>query len=202
MLHKWGSALWRRAGSASDSESGRLYEQADKRFVQALAIEPNNGEIHAERVEMLRRRAMLYPDEKGRRLLREVCELCEKWTGIYASGPQDARILGVWGPALSNIAAYEAGAERERLYEEADDKLQRAYALSANADFFVNRADILLCRSVSRRGVVDRNALTRVCDLCREINPGSHTTASRRIRTRQAPTLCQPACARLLRRNA
>ena len=167
VLYKWGCALWWRATSKSGSEAGELFEQADKKFARAQQIAPNDGEVHAARAEAMRCHAALYPDEAGRRLLIQVCELCEARLGIFAKGSHDARMFNTWGLALWWMAAREKGAEALRLYQEADDKFARSCSLSPEqTEVPLNQAEARLWRSYWESDDRQRETLHEVCAQC------------------------------------
>ncbi|HLK66522.1 MAG TPA: hypothetical protein VKU19_23975 [Bryobacteraceae bacterium] len=168
LFMKWGIALRCRASRAEVSEADRLCAEADQKFSHALAIDSNNEEIHAARVETILRRAQLHSGSpEGCRLLTEACEMCRRRVGIVASGKHDARLLWVWGASLAGLAEIEKGAEAERLYDEAEAKFRRAYGMWPEPEFQLDRAQALLYRSMLHRGDDRQEMLTRVCDLCR-----------------------------------
>ncbi|HLK66521.1 MAG TPA: hypothetical protein VKU19_23970 [Bryobacteraceae bacterium] len=170
VLYKWGIALWWRASRAPDGQAERLYKQADARFASALAIDSNNGEIYASRVEALRRRALLDPySPAGHRLLSEICEMCQRRVGIYANGKHDARILWVWALALADLASIDAGTRTEALYREAEERFCHAYRLSPEADFQVDRAQSMLYWSRLHTGETKREKLAQVCEMCQAL---------------------------------
>ncbi len=166
-LHRWGLALWWRAAKAPRAEADRLYEQADKKFAQAQAIAPGDGEIRANRADALWRRAALHPDEEGRRILIEVCGQCERRVGIYGNGPHDARIFQIWGLAIRGLAQRESGSEADRLYQAADEKFIRGSALApGQTEMAVNRAETMLWRATLHTGTARREILARVVEQC------------------------------------
>jgi tetratricopeptide (TPR) repeat protein len=161
--------MWRATG-ISGNDADRLYEQADKKFAQALKIVPNDEEICASRVEAKRRRGLLHPDEAGRRLLTETCEMCEARVGIYAKGTFDAWILNTWGLALRDLAARETGAEADRLCEIAAEKLRQGYSLAPDQNQILSsRAEVLLWRASLHTGAQQREILGRVLEICEQL---------------------------------
>lgn len=169
-LHQWGVALWWRAAKAGRSEADHIFEQADRKFFQAHAIAPNDGACCADRVEALRNRAALPPGDKGRRLLLQICELCQKRLGIYWSGPHDARMFHTWGMALWGLAANETGEEAKRLFKEADEKFTRGCALAPeDSDTAVDQADALVSRAALHTGDEQREMLQFACQQCQQL---------------------------------
>ncbi|HEY1219920.1 MAG: hypothetical protein ABSE42_03420 [Bryobacteraceae bacterium] len=188
-LHNWGVALWWRAALATSGEAERLYAQADKKFSQAQALAPSKGSIRADRAEALRYRSALHSGEEGRRLLVQVCEECEKRVGIYASGPDDARMFHTWGMVLWWLAARERGDEAKRLYKEADDKFTRGRTLAPDqTDAAVDRAEALVWRSALYSGEEKREMLQRVCEQCEEL--AGRGTGGARMLTIWGSALC------------
>ena len=169
-MRQWAVALWWRAARASGAEADQIYEQADYKFSQAQAIAPHDGQCCADRVEALRYRAALHHGGKGRRLLRQVCELCRQRVGIVSSGPHDARMLHSWGMALWWLAAGETGAEARRLYQEADQRFAKAILLEPKeADYAVDRADALRYAAALETGDEQREMFQSVCRQCRQL---------------------------------
>jgi hypothetical protein len=188
-LHQWGVALWWRAAGASGSEADQIYEMADRKFAQAQAIAGNDGACCADRVEALRYRAALHPGDRGRRLLMQICELCQKRLGIYWSGAHDARMFHTWGMALWWLGAREKGAEARRLYKAADEKFTRGCALAPEeTDFAVDRADALVYGAALGTADERREMLQRVCQQCQQL--ASRGAGGARMLTIWGSALC------------
>jgi tetratricopeptide (TPR) repeat protein len=169
-VYKWGCALLWRASIAAGGEADRFYEQADKKFAQAQKLQPNNAEFCATRVEAIRRRAVLDSGEGGRRLLLQVCELAQARVGICASGVWDAWTMATWGLALRDLATREKPEEAIRLYESAEEKLREAYAITPEqTNFQASLAEVMLWRASQLVGEPQRQVLTEICDVCREV---------------------------------
>jgi hypothetical protein len=188
-LRQWGVALWWRAAKTSGSAADQIYEQADQKFAQAQAIAGNDAACCADRVEALRYRAALHPGNKGRRLLMQLCDLCQKRLGIMWSGPDDARMLHTWGMALWWLAAREAGEEAKRLYKQADEKFSKAIALEPKeAEFAVDQADALVYAAALHGGDEQREMLQRVCQWCQQL--ASRGAGGARMLTIWGSALC------------
>jgi tetratricopeptide (TPR) repeat protein len=168
-LYRWGVALMWRASRASGNEEDRLYEQSAHKLAQAQKASPNDGEICAARVEALRRRADLQTGDLRRRMLKDVCELCEARAGIYAAGAWDGATLDTWGRALLSLGSGTAAEEADRLYELADRKLGQAYALAPErSDILSNRSTEMLWRATLHTGEKQRELLRNVVQICEQ----------------------------------
>jgi hypothetical protein len=98
------------------------------------------------------------------KLLGELCEVCAR---RIQRKPGDAHALRKWGVALWWRAATAAGAEADRLYEEADRKFAQSQAIAPNdGPTCLDRAEALRRRAELHTGEECRRLLIRVCEEC------------------------------------
>jgi tetratricopeptide (TPR) repeat protein len=178
-LPKWSEALTWLVPNTSDDEMRRLYEEADRLAAHALALRPDDKEIRAGRLEIMRCRGELDNGEGGRKLFLQVCQLAEVFVGSNAEGRWDADILTTWGYSLRNLAGREEPAEASRLFEAGNERVLQGCALVPDLPISrLRQAGVILDRaSRYQRGEEQRQSLAQVFDICRELPPSGPEAA-------------------------
>jgi tetratricopeptide (TPR) repeat protein len=172
-LFKLSEALAWLAPSVSEDEIRRLYEEADRKAAQALALRPDDKEIRAARLEMMRCRGELAGGEGGRKLFLEVCESAEAFVGRNTEGRWDAETLTTWGYSLRNLAGREEPAEALRLFEAGNEKILQGCALVPGLPISrLRQAGVILDRASRHQSHEEqRQSLAQVIDICRDLPP-------------------------------
>ena len=125
-LNNWGNALSDQAKTKAGEEADRLFEEAGRKFAEALRLKADDHEALSNWGAALSDQAKAKAGEEADRLLEEAGR---KFAEVLRLKPDYHVALNNWGNALSDQAKTKAGREAERLFEEAGRKYAEALRL-------------------------------------------------------------------------
>jgi tetratricopeptide (TPR) repeat protein len=149
-LNGWGVALSRVAKTKAGEEADRLFDEAGRKYAEALRLKPDYPEVLSNWGNALSDQAKTKAGEDADRLFEEADR---KHTEASRLKPDVPEALSNWGAALSDWAKTKAGEDADRLFEEAGRK--HAEALRLKPDFpkaLANWARTLCDRAKAKAG--------------------------------------------------
>jgi MinD-like ATPase involved in chromosome partitioning or flagellar assembly/Flp pilus assembly protein TadD len=130
-LNNWGIALSGQAKTKAGEETDRLFEEAARKFAEALRLKPDDHAALGNWGALLSEEAKTKTGEEADRLFEEAGR---KFAEALRLKPDFHTALSNWGNALSSRAAMKAGEEADRLFEEAGRKYAEALRLKPDYD--------------------------------------------------------------------
>jgi cytochrome c-type biogenesis protein CcmH/NrfG len=124
-LNKWGNALSDQAKTKAGEEADPLFEEAGRKFAEALRLNPDSHEALNNWGVALSSQAKTKAGEEANRLFEEAGL---KFAEALRLNPDFREALNNWGVALSDQAA-KPGENADRLFEEAGRKFAEALRL-------------------------------------------------------------------------
>jgi Tfp pilus assembly protein PilF len=128
-LNNWGLALCEQAKTKAGEEADRLYQEAGRKYAEALRLKPDDHEALSNWGVALCEQAAAKAGEEADRLFEEAGR---KYAEALRLKPDYPEALSNWGNALSRQARTKAGEEADRLFEEAARKYAEALRLKPN----------------------------------------------------------------------
>jgi cytochrome c-type biogenesis protein CcmH/NrfG len=122
-LNNWGVALSNRAKTKTGEEADRLFEQAGRKYAEALRLKPDYHEALSNWGAALSDQAKTKAGEEADRLFEESGR---KYAEALRLKPDFLEALNNWGNALCEQAKTKAGEDSDRLFEEAGRKYAEA----------------------------------------------------------------------------
>jgi tetratricopeptide (TPR) repeat protein len=119
-LNNWGNALYADAKTKAGEEADRLFEEAGRKYAEALHLKPDFPEALFNWGNALSDQAKTKTGEEADRLFEEAGR---KYAEALRLEPDYLEALGNWGNALYDQAKTKAGEEADRLFKEAGRKL-------------------------------------------------------------------------------
>src|ERR1022692_3312124 len=119
-LNNWGAALADQAETEEGEDADRLFEEAGRKFAEALRLKPDFPEVLGNWGNGLYNQAKTKAGEEADRLFEEAGR---KYAEALRLEPDHPEALGNWGHALYDQAKTKDGEEADRLFNEAGRKL-------------------------------------------------------------------------------
>jgi MinD-like ATPase involved in chromosome partitioning or flagellar assembly/Flp pilus assembly protein TadD len=146
-LNNWGAGLADKAETEEGEDADRLFEEAGRKYAEALRLKPDFPEVLGNWGNALYSQAKTKAGEEADRLFEDAGR---KYAGALRLKPDFLEALGKWGDALYDQAKTKAGAEADRLFEEAIRKLaehnaSRAYNLACAQAIMGNTREAIRC---------------------------------------------------------
>jgi cytochrome c-type biogenesis protein CcmH/NrfG/MinD-like ATPase involved in chromosome partitioning or flagellar assembly len=149
-LNSWGVALTGRAKKKAGEESDRLFDEAGRKFAEALRLRPDSYEALSNWGNALSDQATAKAGEEADRLFKEAgCKYAE----ALRLKPDLHEALSNWGATLSDQAKTKAGEEADRLFQAAELKYAEALRLKPDyAEALSNWGAALCGRAKTKAG--------------------------------------------------
>jgi MinD-like ATPase involved in chromosome partitioning or flagellar assembly len=146
-LNNWGAALADQAATEEGEDADRLFEEASRKFAEALRLKPDFPEVLGNWGNALYNQAKTKAGEEADRLFEEAGR---KYAEALRLEPDHPEALGNWGHALYDQAKTKAGEEADRLFEQAIRKLAEhnaslAYNLACAQAIMGNTREAIRC---------------------------------------------------------
>ncbi|MBI3679702.1 MAG: hypothetical protein HY235_04835 [Acidobacteria bacterium] len=125
-MNNWGNALSDQAKTKSGEEAGRLFEEAGRKYAEAIRLKPDNPEALSNWGAGLLGQAKTKSGEEAGRLFEEAGRKCAEAIRLKPDYPE---ALYNWGNALVGQARTKSREEAGRLFEEAGRKYAEAIRL-------------------------------------------------------------------------
>jgi cytochrome c-type biogenesis protein CcmH/NrfG len=122
-LNNWGIALSRQAKTKAGEEADRLFEEAGRKYAEALRLKPDYPEALSNWGAALYGQAKTKAGEDADRLFEEAGR---KYAEALRLKPDYHEALSNWGAALSDQATMKRGEESVNLLRQARQKLLEA----------------------------------------------------------------------------
>jgi tetratricopeptide (TPR) repeat protein len=129
-LNNWGMALSDQAKTKAGEEADRLFEEAGRKYAEALRLKPDYHVALGNWGNALSRQAKTKGGEDADRLFEEAGR---KYTEALRLKPDFSEALSNWGAALSGQAKTKTGEEVEHLLRQSRQKLLEAEQLRAGS---------------------------------------------------------------------
>jgi cytochrome c-type biogenesis protein CcmH/NrfG len=129
-LNNWGLALASRAETKAGEDADRLFEEAGRRYAEALRLKPDYREALGNWGNALSDQAKTKAGEEADRLFEEAGR---RYSEALRLKPDDHQVLINWGAALHDQAKTKAGEEADWLFEEAGRKYAEALRLNPDS---------------------------------------------------------------------
>ena len=122
-LNNWGIALSARANTQAAEDADRLFEEAGRKFAEALRLEPGSPMALSNWGNALSDQAKTKAGQEADRLFEEAGR---KYAGALRLKPDFPESLANWGVALTDQAKTKTAEEAEHLLRQARQKLLEA----------------------------------------------------------------------------
>jgi cytochrome c-type biogenesis protein CcmH/NrfG len=128
-LNNWGLALASRAETKAGEDADQLFEEAGRRYAEALRLKPDYPNALSNWGNALSDQAKTKAGEDADRLFDEAGR---KFAEAFRLKPDFAEALNNWGAAVAYQAKTKTGKDADRLFEEAGRKFAEALRLKPN----------------------------------------------------------------------
>jgi tetratricopeptide (TPR) repeat protein len=147
-INNWANSFSDQARTKAGEEADRLFEEAGRKYAEALRLKPDSSEALNNWANSLSDQARTKAGEEADRLFEEAGR---KYAEALRLKPDFHQALYNWGGALLDQAKTKVGEEADRLFEEAGRKCGEALRLKPDDLVALNNWGVTLLHQARRK---------------------------------------------------